>query len=143
MKKVKYFFKKIKWFFQRLFRGYSDCDIWGLDYHLSHLIIKRLKAFRDLDKQGLSVQFMDEFNLRNGVEGEVERGLEILNGFINDMIWSFQYCLNDYKEEETTYRINLFSKDDNTWKLKEFDDNYTKYLYGMELFTKYFHCLWD
>jgi hypothetical protein len=43
--------KRIKWFFQRGWRGYSDCDIWGFDYYLAEIISKGCKQLAK-EKQG-------------------------------------------------------------------------------------------
>ena len=35
--------KRIKWFFQRGLRGYSDCDLWSLDYFIAETLSKGCK----------------------------------------------------------------------------------------------------
>lgn len=37
--------RKIKWAWQRLTRGYSDCDLWGLGNVVCRFVHPRLKAF--------------------------------------------------------------------------------------------------
>lgn len=44
-------FKKLKWFLQRRFRGWADCDLWDMDYHLAKLILPRIRAYRDFKKE--------------------------------------------------------------------------------------------
>ncbi len=39
--------RKIKWIIQKLFRGYSDEDLFSLDDTISKFILPRLKAFRE------------------------------------------------------------------------------------------------
>ena len=38
--------RAIKWFFQKIFRGYSDPEIWGLDYTIAKFIYPRLRIFK-------------------------------------------------------------------------------------------------
>lgn len=44
--KIECLFNKIRWFWQKHTRGYSDCDLWNLDYHLAKHICKLLRAFK-------------------------------------------------------------------------------------------------
>jgi len=41
------FFKRIKWCWQRITRGYCDCDLWDLDCYVSELIESMLYDFAD------------------------------------------------------------------------------------------------
>ena len=46
--RTKDFFKcDVRWFFQKLFRGYSDIEIWNLDDTLARFVEPRLKKFMD------------------------------------------------------------------------------------------------
>ena len=45
-----YLAKDIKWILQKVFRGYNDFDLWNLDYHFAKLILKRLKAFKQMKR---------------------------------------------------------------------------------------------
>lgn len=46
-KNIKIFFKSIKWGWQRATRGYSDYDVWDLDYFYTHLIANTLDYLGD------------------------------------------------------------------------------------------------
>ena len=70
--------RRIKWFFQKITKGYSDADLWCLNYHLAKLINKRLKAFR-------VGQVGHPCNLT------AEGWREILD----EMIWAFDYIIKD------------------------------------------------
>ncbi len=39
--------RKIKWFFQRHFRGWSDNEVWDLQYHIAARFLPPLKKLRD------------------------------------------------------------------------------------------------
>ena len=43
--------------FQRIFRGYSNTDLWGLDYYIAKRILPALKAFRKAKKYGYPNDF--------------------------------------------------------------------------------------
>jgi len=111
-----------KWFFQKLFRGYSDCDIWGLDYHLAKLILKRLKAFYNGGK-------------RCGYPGHLENEQE-WNHILEEMIFAFEYVLGDYSFNRK------FWKDDSTKLENKARQAEQRYIKGMHFFAEYFNNLW-
>ncbi len=39
-------YRRTKWFMQRGYRGYADCDVWGLDYYLAEWVPKALESLR-------------------------------------------------------------------------------------------------
>lgn len=43
---IRYFFRTIKWGWQRVTKGYSDCDTWNLDAYYSNMMIASLSQFR-------------------------------------------------------------------------------------------------
>ena len=51
---------QIKWSLQRLFRGYADVDIWGLDICIAEFVLPRLKVFREnLSGHPAGIEFED------------------------------------------------------------------------------------
>jgi hypothetical protein len=40
-------FDNTKWFIQRGYRGYADCDVWSIDWHLTEYMPKALRDLRD------------------------------------------------------------------------------------------------
>lgn len=77
-------FRSIKFFFQKLFYGYSEKDLWGLDYHLAKLILPRLKAFYNMEKFGHPMEFTEE---------EWDAAL-------NKMIYSFEMIIEEEENFE-------------------------------------------
>ena len=91
--------RKIKWFFQRLFRGWSDAELWDLQYHLAKYIYPRLKAFiksnrmgyLNLDGKSTSRQWEDilrkmlesfkKVSGGNFIEEDVQEGLELFGKY--------------------------------------------------------------
>jgi hypothetical protein len=90
--------RKIKWFFQRVFRGWSDADLWCLDYHLARYIYPRLKAFIKSRRMG----FYD-----NGGKWTSQHWEEILR----KMLKSFKWLLDEKPEDKTIQEgFELFGK---------------------------------
>lgn len=45
--KIKYIRKCIRWSWQRITRGYADCDMWSMYDFLQNLILEMLQDMRD------------------------------------------------------------------------------------------------
>lgn len=118
----------IKWKFQRLFRGYSDCDLWGLPEHFSKFLLKRLKAFRKMEKHGVPGCLV-----QSEKNGDIDEAAEKWNTIIDKMIYAFDYVL---------YNDTRFCRAEN-YDTKKEEEKYSKYEEGINLFAKYFHNLWD
>ena len=151
LKNPKYVFKKIIWFFQRIFRGYSNCDLWGLDYHLAKLILKRLIAFRKMNKAGIPCCLFSKEEIEYDFK---EDKTDLWNEIIDKMIWSFEYVLSDYgmdmekimsfKDKENIIKDSVQASIDNIIYNKELHEKYSKqYEEGMQLFSEHFANLWD
>lgn len=152
IKEIRYFFRKIKWIFQKIFRGYNDVDLWNLNYHLAELILKRLKAFRKMDKNGVPAEFAPKHH-----EGEID--MAAWNEALDKMIWSFQHVLYDYgSEEDCPYKDDIWHKCepypafpffdpdfklDVKFSMADHEEYHARYEDGMKLFAKYFSNLGD
>lgn len=123
---MKHLFNKIKYFIQRIFRGYSDEDIYDLEYFIVKKIRKPLKAFvKHQEEKG--------YTLPRDFSKDPAAWLIILKKmeFAFDQRWKEETDLNSYVMESnsmTTDERVQFNK-----KIKE----------GFELFGKYFCDLWD
>jgi len=70
-----------KHFFQKLFRGYSDAELWDISEALYLWLYPRLKAYRRMKRHGIPMGFTDrewEAFLKRS-----QRALEIYLGYIN------------------------------------------------------------
>jgi len=115
----------IKWIFQKIFRGYSDNDLWALDYTLSKVILPYLKGFRKTNKMGYPM----------GMKGKMKEWHKT----IDKMIWSFEQALEDHSycpDYLWDKKMKNFKKD----KLEEYNKKLQE---GFDLFAKYFTNLWD
>ena len=122
--RVKDFFKylprKIKWFYQRGKRGYSDNDVWDLDYWFLNVIVPMLKQ---LNKSNISYPA----NLT----------MEEWHRILNKMIFYF----TEAKEEKINYN-NIKHKYFQREKELDLYRNKKKQQ-AFTLFSKYFWHLWD
>jgi hypothetical protein len=146
----------VKWFFQRLFRGYADCDLWGLNVFIVQKIYPALKAFIDKERQSASMMFLknddESFDIIKKRQEEVYQKI----------LFAFEYYLYDSEELSKKEARRFEEKYGDPYaetkankKESMFSDR--KYMYmdmdmlesfgcrvqeGMELFGKYFGSLW-
>lgn len=38
--------RRIRWIWQKITRGFTDCDLWDLDHTIAKFVLPRLKAFK-------------------------------------------------------------------------------------------------
>ena len=109
---------RIKWFFQRLFRGYDDTDLWGLDTWIIKKIRKPFKAF-----------------VRKGT---MSYPSSLAPKKWDEILKQIEEAIDLYYEEEIELIIDWgkISGD-------QFAERNKKKQKGMELFGKYFFNLWD
>lgn len=119
----------IKSFFQKIFRGYSNDELWNLDNTIAKWILPRLKAFKkDSIAFPADLDSPDEWD-------------EILD----KMIWSFDYITNqdEYEDEIIEkYKDNEFDEDGHYRWIKDAKELSEKCQEGLDLFAKYFRSLW-
>lgn len=65
--------------FYRLFRGYDERDLWGLDNYIARRILPGLKAFHKSKKYGYPGDFKSFKEWQNA---------------ISEMIYGLEYCLD-------------------------------------------------
>lgn len=116
--------KDIHWILQKVFKGYNDCDLWALDYHLAKLILKRLKAFKQMERSGYPVPVSENpKNIEIKNEDDWEKVLD-------DMIEGFEAFIVD---ENCDYEFSI----------EKYKQLQQKTNHGLKLFAKYFGYLWD
>lgn len=125
---IKYKIRKIKWFFQRIFRGYSDEDLWNLDWFILQKIRKPFKAFVKYQKENGHGCPIDLYDMGNH-ENESHKWTKVLEQ-IEEAI--------DLKYEDDSGADSWLDK---TLEQQIKDDK--KIDKGFRLFGKYFNGLWD
>ena len=138
-------YRNIRYFIQRGKRGYSDCDIWGLNYYLADIITNSVRELKeqvhgvpcDIPKK---VGEKHSFNLKKSIKewkrilGEIQWTFEIVHR-INENDWFIvrdERKRSKYKNLEKNSKYHVMTK-------KECK----RYKNGWKLFQKYFFDLWD
>jgi len=116
--------RKIKWGLQSLFRGYSDCDLWGLNTYICKKTIKPLKAFRKMNKFG------HPCGLKNNKEWNkiLDRIIFMMDEELKNGCWGDDKIYKIKDDKKRHKKINEYNN-----KIKE----------GCRLFGEYFLGLWD
>lgn len=123
---------KIKWAFQRAKRGYSDCDIWGLDGYLIDILINGISQLKNnLCGYPASMNSIKEWE---EVLDKMIDGFKLSQTLINNDCY-FDIPKDRGKELSDIikkYDIKVFTKED-----RELHDN------AFKLLAKHFYDLWD
>ena len=151
---MKEIFRKIKWFFQRGRRGFADVDVWNMDWYLEHLILNMLKQLRET-KHGYpscfetSEEWDEEFDkMIYYFEEAFEDTCSKQNKYEEEYMEELSKA-NSYIDENNIYHLDLSEKGEKLsrqrlseeYRLEEYrEENKNK---AFEMFSKYFHCLWD
>lgn len=122
--KIKDILKNLKWKLQKIFRGYSDIEMWNLDDTISKWIVPKLKEFKKT-AQGYPA-YLNSF----------EQWQDILD----EMIFGFEWPT----EETEWYAENVFylTGDAKEEKIKEFEARIDRAKKGRMLFAEHFNGLW-
>lgn len=138
-KRISHIHKDIKWMFQRLIRGYSDCDLWNLDDYISKMMAKMLKDFKK--------------NNINSHPSEFEN-IKDWHIALDKMIWAFEnyneddYCFTYHGEmkcgdpDPLTGNVKLLDSGC-TCDKEKLNQHWKKTEEGINLFAKHFYDLWD
>jgi len=89
---IKNFPRQITWFFQRAIRGYSDNQLWSLDYYLGKHIVQCLRAFKDMAKNSYPSRYMTTTQ-KNGksTDQSDQRAIKKYNQDLQDIIDGFTF----------------------------------------------------
>lgn len=113
--KISYFYIKIKYFLQRVFRGYSDDEIYDLSYFILDYVYPRFKEFVKSERHGYPLGFSKE---------EWEETLHLIERAF------------DLKKAEIDGELDF----ENAHELEEY---YEEMFKGFKLFGEYFMYFWD
>lgn len=103
---------KIKQFIQRGIQGYSDEDLWNLDYYLASLISRSVKDFKKIqhgippeiyqeyEKMNLSSDVIDIFAVKDW-----EKQLDLLSDKFAELINIFDKIYDGMTKEEVDKKI--------------------------------------
>jgi len=130
---VKYVVRRVKWGWQKISRGYSDCDLWYLRGVFGDFILPRLRAFREMKRMGVCPGSMcpESKPVTTTSEEYEKKMIKQWNDTLDKMIFAFEYMKKDDEGKNLT---ESYEEDFKNWdKVQE----------GLELFAKYYLDLWD
>lgn len=150
--------REIKWKWQRMNRGWADCDTWGMYYHLQQMIpemIRKLMTYKNSypgEFKGVEewAKVLDKMASGFELKMKWEEDADLMLGYEDDHDFHYLRSLHFNhsmsgepmtKEEEDRYAkknaeyFELYHRKDEEVK-KQFDESF-------ELFHKYFYALWD
>lgn len=104
-----------KWFFQRIFRGYSDPEVWDLYFHNAKWLIPRLRKLKEIGHG-----FPAMLSTKDKTEEESAREW---TSILDKMISAFEFMVSE------------------DWDCS--NETQEKASEGLDLYRKYFFCLWD
>lgn len=140
--------KQIKFFYQRGKRGYSDQDVWSMDWWFFSVVIPMLKQLRDT-KQSYPSEFK--------TPEEWDRELDTMIHYFIEATEEGCSEKNEYEEQYNKRWWDSFDKKGMAYVIddSELRDKYLQRSYeideyredmknkGFEMFSKYFWNLWD
>lgn len=131
-------YRETKWFIQRGKRGFSDRDVWDVDFYLSKIIPQMLKQLRETQT------ILPTWDYGNEPE---ELAQKRWNTILDDIIYTFE---TEYKLSESDL---LYATSKNRNKLEKTGKDIgipvmtkkecERYRKGWYYFQKHFKSLWD
>ena len=95
------FWYEPKYLLQRIFRGWSDDELWSLDYTLGKIISKYLKLFKALNRMGYPIGLNSKFIPDDSTIDEQAKEFEgKWEQILDDMIYGIDY-LTRHDDRET------------------------------------------
>ncbi len=135
--------RKIRWILQKIFRGYSDSDLWNLDYAIAKKVLPMLKAYRKMDRVGTPIDVFDEPYKETYSDDDSNKAIKKWNEILDKMIYAFTYILHEDDEKYRSY-LGFEYKENNFMPTQESREKvWGKYKEGMNLFAEHFTGLWD
>lgn len=139
-----------------------DYDTWCLDTTLALVIVPTLEKFRNSERNGVPNFILKELGfkertLEGGFVGHTEEELQKadaeFNKILDKMIWSFKQVINsdespdvpvDFSTDEffNTGYSRITPEQREQWQ-KEYEKYNKRVQEGLDLFAKYYTCLWD
>jgi hypothetical protein len=137
--------RNIKYFFQRGIRGWSDCDLWGMQSFLTETILNMLVELRRI-KSGYPAT-LDE-------KGKYSYDEQRWNKILDEMIEGFTILRKSDTYDEMIEYAPDFPDSDRIEMEKSMKEKYPSWRFttreeeekvkrAFELMFKYYHSLWD
>lgn len=147
--------REIKWKFQRMNRGWAECDTWNLDSYLSKLIPEAITHLKN-EAHGYPSSFAGESpedHINDDWKPRVEKWNHILDEICDGFHAHTRIVDSDYQKEIGEFPLRTREMSDEEFnkavdkyfraRQKEIDKDQKIFKHGMKLFTIYFGNLWD
>ncbi len=138
------------WGWQKLTRGFSDRELWSLDYTCTEFILPRLKAFRHGELNGTPM--LDGYDQKQN-EADFKKMTQEWEEILDQMILAFEYHHKDGDDIDfgpSDYEImdgvklNIQADEEQYKKGREEEQRREQIMAdGFALFAKYYQSLWD
>jgi len=128
-----------KWGYQRIKYGFSDRQLWSLDYTIAKFIYPRLKRFQNPMGHPYELDYKTWVKYIN----EMTEAFRLIILDNNDLDYS-DLKFNFYKGEKNKNRL-MIEVDEEKDKIRNkiIEERNDQIERGLELFSKYFRSLWD
>jgi len=128
---IEFVWGHVVWAWQRVFNGYDDRVIWGIDFYLSRMMPLWLQQLKEKKHGVPGIMFEEEDHDKNGnvLDDSLEKRLKEYNAILDKIILGFK----SYTELDN--RCDIRSKEYKVLR-KNFDQ-------GFDLLKKYYGTLWD
>ena len=152
------FWYEPKYFFQRLLRGWSNDQLWALDYTLGEIIVKYLRLFKVSERIGYPAGILDNkvIPIENFSDGQSKEANEKWEKILEDMTYGIDY-LTHYQDKDLLNSMGIkFIKDpgsknilydrvEGSWDeyRKKSQENYEDAKKKAHLFIEHFNDLWE
>lgn len=131
-------YREIKWFIQRGKRGFSDRDVWSIDWYLGEILPKMLKQLKKTQT------ILPTWEYGNEPEEVAQKRW---NNILDNMIYTFE---TEHKLSETNLLYTTVKNRNRIEKIGKYvgipvmtKEECERYRKGWYYFQKHFKSLWD
>jgi hypothetical protein len=131
--------REIKWAYQRVTRGWSDRDVWSMDYHLSNILVGMLRRLKET-KHGVPLDFCGDWGEKTSTHFlPMEESIKLWDACLDEMIEGFEAR---GEMDELTYPTSCGKEEKKVWEHNMALLSARKER-ALALFAKHFDSLWD
>lgn len=150
-------YRKCKWFIQRGSRGWSDRDVWSIDYFLCDIMppmLQRLKETKHGIPNNIYVKHIEELAgtfFNDMSQAEIDRyddeAMKLAEAefgdILNSIMWTFELAKRINNDEiQMPFNGCEKLKSNGDWEFLT-DEDMTMFYKGFDLLKEHFFSLWD
>lgn len=138
-------YRRTKLFFKWVFTGRTDQVLWNLDTYLETVIISKLKDFRKQNLSGYSCDLESMQDWLNVIDEMIDTWEKMHSEYYINLIEEVPSVTKDIMIKGISVKSVSFPRTEE--QMQNFHELVKKQnendLRALELFSKYFHALWD